>query len=173
MATDGRRERGLKQRIHLLRRVEEDDHHVFHVCGETGREYAVVCHPVLQERPWSCNCPDHKYRSTTCKHIYFIAYRVLGCTAGVENGISSSPEALTIALTRSSTAQLEPRNRDEACPICFEEMDNAEDTNVCITCTNMCHTQCIQTWSNASRRLPACPMCRSPVVLRDGGGGRV
>jgi putative transposase len=45
--------------------------HSYHVRSQTGRGfYRVVC----KKFKWSCTCPDHKYRTLDCKHIWSIRF---------------------------------------------------------------------------------------------------
>lgn len=71
--------RALNERMYLLSRLApEDGEATFLVAGASGKLYTVrlpVCLSV-DARP-RCNCPDFIFRKRACKHIQFVALRVL------------------------------------------------------------------------------------------------
>ena len=52
--------------INILKIVTYRHGIYFHVRGESGKDYIVDCN---FQKGWICDCPDHLYRHSFCKHM--------------------------------------------------------------------------------------------------------
>lgn len=170
--------RALSQPMYLMSASKAGEDWDFLVQGSRGTSYHVhVCPDSM-----ACTCPDFKSRHETCKHIYFMAGRVLGDVAlmnQLEDGRGS--QALVAAgfsdrIERRLRARLEtpkstivpdadtsqhsdvsePGEDGSDCVVCFEALPAKAWR--CDGCRQRCmHDGCAQLWL---RRTPSCPLCR-------------
>lgn len=103
------RSRALSERMYLLSRLApEDGEATFLVAGISGKLYTVrlpVC-ASADARP-RCNCPDFIFRRRACKHIQFVALRVLKLRQRSDVTLDSLAAAYS-AVARAVEAHLAP-----------------------------------------------------------------
>jgi transposase-like protein len=51
--------------------VSRIDHATYKVLSQSGNGEYVIC---LSEDEWRCECPDHRFRGTKCKHIWAVEF---------------------------------------------------------------------------------------------------
>jgi hypothetical protein len=87
-----------------------------------------------------------------------------------------SGEEDTEAETENTTVKRKPLSEDDDCPICFDEMKEAEGLTFCqAACGSNFHAQCIQMWSTqkkSSGQPVTCPACRQPWMDEATGGSK-
>lgn len=87
------RQRAMKERMYFLSQLargEDEDEALFVVTGQTGTIYTVRL-PVVEGGRGACNCLDHIFRKRACKHILFVAHRVLKVddASGIDDRMSA------------------------------------------------------------------------------------
>lgn len=68
---NGRKERGLMIAQAKEEQVSRIDHAAYQVKSQSGHGEYHVC---LSEDEWRCECPDHRFRSVKCKHIWAVEF---------------------------------------------------------------------------------------------------
>lgn len=72
--TMDRRTRGLTENIYLVKFESDNNNLIFHVLGSSKYVYNIIFK--IGMKP-TCSCPDHKIRKKICKHIFFVAEKVM------------------------------------------------------------------------------------------------
>lgn len=134
---DERIRKALSQPIFLItiKKINSNEF-IFLVEGTKGNEYIIN----KNNDVYKCSCPDFKNRRQSCKHIYFIIYKVLVST--------------------ENTDVIKKSNED--CCICFDSMKD-KILIECKTCKNLFHKICINQWLRNSNR-GNCPLCRNLIT---------
>jgi hypothetical protein len=139
-----------------------------------------------------CDCPD-SFRNIFCKHICFVIYIIgkinneeLFTTkfltpkerntilSRLENNCSLDPDIVSeyfinkyknrIEKSKEETLiELNIRNLNDDCPICYIILDNKDNIYSCQTCNNGVHKECMNMWLKHKK---TCIFCRS-IVLED------
>ena len=144
----------------------------FVVLGSGGTFYVVQFGPVP-----SCDCPDHRIRGTSCKHLYFVKLRVLRMPPRhwlvYQTGYKDwELRYFALHLTTSGirapkpvldafhgTAAAAPPDPTAECPICYEPL-GSEPTATCTTsCRTVYHASCVaqqRTYGDTQ-----CALCRA------------
>lgn len=149
-----------------------------HVMGASGSDYIVSL--VSNDHTISCTCPDHQRRKRHCKHIYFVLLRYLRMQAhdiGEDNITKDTIRNITsrifeIAITNTQTnrplwipekeKEVEPRDIDDECPICFEDMtDNDKFVRCRYSCGRRVHAVCYDMWQKHNKA--TCVYCRADM----------
>jgi hypothetical protein len=185
----------MQQSLGLMGETHTEHSIDFSVLGSTKNTYTVVFNQTLGkdekesdvkekdaekvaiadeklDSNWGCTCPDFQQRGATCKHIYFVANRVLKLK---ENDITVAKilVAFEAAFKRGNDGVVKASERraflGESCCICFEDM-----TATCVLwwcqlqCGNSCHSSCIQRYiqhsADSLNKKPSCPHCRSEIT---------
>lgn len=193
-----RKERGLTQRIYLVKLDIEDKCLTFHVLGTSRHVYKVVCAESLAPK---CSCPDHRMRKGTCKHIFFVCEKVLQIAPDewsktnqidkiVENVVNRLPNLQVFAddyytkkyhehITGEKIVSVseEPTDffiRNDECSVCLCEIQTkaSKDVMVCSTCKNGIHSLCWDKWSQVNGN-NKCVYCRTIVENKKDGFAEV
>jgi len=163
-----RLERAKSQRLYLVQQSEipesaQDGRTVdFTVLGSTGNLYTVTLGLVP-----SCNCPDHQKRQDLCKHMLFVALKVIGLdisdplsyqkayiTSELDElfqklrtrrvgGTVLANERVRAAVAGGTSPPEESTKRrtleagDSDCPICFDDLSSCPETQL-----TFCRTSC-------------------------------
>lgn len=174
--------RALSQPMFLMSALRAGDDWDLLVQGSRGTNYHVHMSP----ESVGCTCPDFMQRHERCKHVFFVAGRVLGDTAlmnqledGCEPaelfaaGFSSRLERrLRERLGASETQTATPASEsgagasddaeergDTDCVVCFEPLQRSAWQ--CHGCKRTCmHGDCASRWF---RQSSSCPLCRAPA----------
>ena len=152
-----------------------------HVMGASGTDYIVSL--VSDDNTISCTCPDHQRRHQHCKHIYFVLLRYLRMNANTiaEDAITKETirnivsRIFEIAITKTQTnstlwvpesqKEVEPRDIDDECPICFEDMIDGDDFVRCkYSCGRRVHAQCYKMWQR-HHATDTCVYCRADISI--------
>lgn len=173
---ENRISRALTQRLYLIKNtVINKNQHNFIVMGSTGNAYTVS----IKQVP-TCSCPDNKIRHQSCKHIYFVLMRVLKHTninnkkftdddlEKLFNNLDISKEVTVDdsivkeydeKLQESNNETTKPKDKDDVCPICFDELDDGGDLDYCkYSCGKYVHVECFKMWT--SKNAATCVFCR-------------
>lgn len=68
---DLRESRGLEIAKAKESQVSRIDHATYKVLSQSGNGEYTIC---LSEDEWRCECPDHRFRSVKCKHIWAVEF---------------------------------------------------------------------------------------------------
>lgn len=142
---------------------------VFIVCGSTQHLYEVVI--TAEDGAITCTCPDHIYRRTTCKHMYYALDRLGNWDQAEklyegyrEGSIAMAPEELQKQYEKLIADPVQQKEVNGDCPICAESMLDGD----LLYCKSMCgqsvHRKCWEKWSEYKKRcgnVPTCVYCRS------------
>lgn len=158
---DARKERAkTDSRLYFIQYLQPSN--TFDVLGTTGKIYHVRFQ--TKTNKWKCSCPDHSIRGATCKHIYFVIYKVLHLldqdeiTSDTIESIMCSTAITGDPVTTATTTT----DQDQECAICFDLL-YSEKTSKCLTCKKDIHQNCILKWrmiQNKSGLIASCPLCR-------------
>ncbi len=169
--------KSLSEKIYLLSANQiSTSEWGFKVRGQSKNIYEQF----LTKDKFSCSCPDHKTKSTFCKHLLFLVARVaiqMEIASSLSNDKTlwmSNPNYFN-ACSKSWINRLKSRISDKKpkpvdltaigndCPVCFEEMKEGESLVKCITtCKNHFHKECINLWISSGHN--NCPLCRAAWV---------
>lgn len=155
-----------------------------HVMGSSGSDYIVSL--VSDNNTISCTCPDQQRRKQHCKHIYFVLIRYLrmreqdideeNITKDTIRNIVSRVFEIAIANTQTNRPlwvsntndevdevdEVEPRDIDDECPICYEDMIQGDDFIRCqYSCGRRVHAQCYEMWQRHNTHTNTCVYCRA------------
>ena len=166
-----RLKKSLSEKIYLLSANQiSDQQWSFKVRGQSKNIYEQTLTPTS----FVCSCPDHKTRSTFCKHLLFLVARVaiqMELASKIQQSKANWKESAFNACVTSWLNRLKNRISKEKvlekvegdCPICFEEMKEGEEFTKCsLTCKNTFHKECIKLWLESDHN--TCPLCRSEWV---------
>src|SRR5688572_19661339 len=174
-------ERALSQRLFVL--AKENDNKWI-VKGSQKNIY-----DVLYDKNFICSCPAFEQRHKSCKHIYFIFYRVLKLpqhrridTNEIENALRKislnndflAPQDLQIKyaemISKLNHQVLRKEWKGQDCPICYEPMQEKEES-VISYCTVQCgksfHTSCFQEWIQHTPNKQTCVYCRANIPIKN------
>jgi hypothetical protein len=186
---DARKERAKNDsRLYFIQFNANTSPIQFDVLGTTGKIYHIKFKS-SSSKQWSCSCPDHTIRGATCKHIYFVIFKVLHLTENdditadlietIMNSAAASASAATASTTAaanasaaSTTAAITNQDPSAECPICFYPLYD-EKVISCSTCRNDLHHSCILKWRNAQSKSKSsssslstsCPLCRGNILV--------
>lgn len=143
------------------------------------REKYKVC--LNSDRTLTCNCKDFTFRcranNIVCKHIVFIVckvgdiydpvyfetkklregdFHVLVSTLSSRNCWENSEWALKSVNGKFKKSKKE-LNKDDSCPICYDELGNELALLNCPDCNNYVHEECVRVWMQYKKR---CVYCR-------------
>lgn len=159
-----RKQRGLSERIFLLKAKLYDNKWELSVKGSSKRIYKIT----LSNDVCKCGCMDFTIRHKVCKHLYFILGRIIN--NNISNSVKNIDDILVMYNDLSDNLKLKLSNhvvttennikydKNETCCICFEEFGDENVIQCEAQCKNIFHRDCINLWlSNNS----SCPLCRS------------
>ena len=133
----------------------------YKVLGNRG-----VCYDVTFEcdKYTKCKCIDQCKSKSYCKHIYLIYVKIFniipsGDSLLVTQEIFNDLTECHSAFTNRAPVDVELRNEDDDCSICFEPIQQT-GAYCCRLCKNGFHTECIHQMLKFSNR---CPLCRSDI----------
>ncbi len=186
-------ERALNQRMYLLK----NEHDTFFRVAGTTRDYNVILKQHIidltgddekkdeekKEAPNDlkmsarCTCPDFTSRHRTCKHIYFVLYRVLyRISDRLLKKLNYGDFEEPTRKKKAKKTRLEVE--DTYCCICYEDFEKGEidklieidpeqsnttsDLDYCEHCNHVFHTSCLNIWINRSNH-KNCPLCRKSL----------
>jgi hypothetical protein len=165
-----RRNSGLTQRIYLVKLRIEGDCHTFDVLGTSSKVYEVTLTP----KTITCTCPDHVYRKSFCKHMYFLSERVFSLEL---MQLRFSNMALFKKRMLQKLNHLHSENdkvqddvpsfhRNETCVVCFDDFIVSDVLQTCSVCENSLHDECWKRFCESGRS-KNCVYCRTPVPSKD------
>lgn len=165
--------RALTQRLFLIKSTFVNKHHYdFIILGSTGNAYTVS---IKMPAP-SCTCPDNKLRHRTCKHIYFVLIKVLKhthidnkindnnldqlfCNMNINDDVVADESIVKAFDEKIKKIVIEPKGKDDICPICFEDIDDGTEIDYCKhKCGRYIHVECFKMWT--SKNAATCVFCR-------------
>lgn len=167
-----RRQRAFNEPIYLIdmEPVIKDDERIFNILGKTGNKYIITIGSKS-----TCTCFDHRTRNITCKHIYFVIYRICKSTYLLENNLTienrknifaNIPSFIDSRLLASSNVKkiIEKISQriDDCCPICLNDLknENIKLLNYCqFGCGKSYHKKCFEI-CNKSKFTENCAFCR-------------
>jgi hypothetical protein len=159
----------LSRRRHGSAEVPEES---IDMAGSTGNIYSVT----ISLQP-TCSCPDMSGSGGQCKHIIYVLKRVLRVegqlsyqaaflSSELREIFANAPVAAQGASTEAETVVAGAGRRpiEGDCPICFCEMEEAEETVWCkAACGNSLHASCFQQWAaSKGGSTTTCVYCRAP-----------
>jgi hypothetical protein len=160
--------KALSEKIYLLSAVQNDTNWVFTVRGQTNNIYEQT----LTSSTFSCSCPDHQSKQTSCKHLLFLVARVAcqmelastWCQRPKTTWNTSVYEACAASwknrLSHLVSETIVSAKKEGSCSICFEDMNPTDTLVECkSTCHNWFHEDCMTKW--LSHDHTTCPLCRS------------
>ena len=150
-----RLKRSAKQNIKLISIDEGILGPFYTVYGSTGTMYKIQCHPSMN---WTCI--DFKKNQRYCKHIYFIFLNVYKTIPKLDKDYNLE-ELKELHSNFLKTPDVEVRDSEEPCSICFEELVNCF---VCNVCKHGFHKKCIDEMIRFSKK-SNCPLCRSDLTV--------
>jgi hypothetical protein len=167
--SESRMKRALEQPMYLLNaEYSPKDKWYFVVQGYSGSNYDVT----IDANKMECTCSDFKLREKLCKHLYFIIARVANdkCSlmhinehTNIYKINSNFTQTLKDRLINCNEHKNNEHNDEcnDDCVICFDIMNNIQQTIKCGVCKNNFHTQCLNRWLVNK---PSCPLCRSSLI---------
>ena len=174
-----RKVKSLTDKLYLIDR-KTDRNYV--IMGSTGNVYEVNFVSMSDgKNSVKCTCPDNKYRSKRCKHIYFVLLRIVNVT-NVDSYYYMDDQIMNIRdITKDNVLVSEDikkkyenslvqnvRGLDDICPICFEDMTTDDDYVHCVSgCKRCVHRMCFSMWERANG--PKCVFCRAVMGGNNGG----
>ena len=152
-------ERILLIRFQLLYSITYRDGIEFIMLGSSNKIYNVEIWRDL-DLHCSCNCPDYKFRGTTCKHIYWIGTKFFNTMDPINWSLLDYNFIIDIHRINKNTAGHIGRN--ENCPICLEKINYQAESTICCTyqCYNSVHTICWGRYNDISGSTK-CVFCRA------------
>lgn len=165
MSDSARISRALSQPLYLMSaRIHREYLLELMVMGNSGTAYKIC----FQNTHFSCSCPDNETRYVTCKHMYFVLYRVLRLS---RDEPIPDPKELEWFLRKfitdeyvgnksvSTEIQGEDARIPDECPICFEELHGSGPLVYCrAECLQSLHQECYAQACKYGKR--ECPYCR-------------
>jgi len=152
-------ERILLIRFQLLYSITYRDGIEFTMLGSSNKIYNVK---ILRDSDLhcSCNCPDYKFRGTTCKHIYWIGTKFFNTMDPINWSLSDYNFIIdTYRINKNTAGHI---GRNENCPICLEKINYQTESTICCIyqCYNSVHTICWGGYNDISGSTK-CVFCRT------------
>jgi len=147
----------------------EKNNFSFEIIGSRNKKYSVT----FSGESITCDCPDHSFKKSVCKHMFFIIdlskntqLFQLSSLSDIQDKVSDLFDSITDVINSSekkvqSTIVI---NRDDHCSICHSEFEESDHLEKCGTCQHVIHIDCLRSWWNMSvilNKEGKCPYCRS------------
>jgi hypothetical protein len=155
-------ERILLIKLDLLYSINYIDGIEFTILGSSNKIYNVEIWRD-SDLHYSCNCPDYKFRETTCKHIYWIGTKFFNTMDPVKWDLLDYNFIINNYLINQNIENYNIHiGRNEDCPVCLEKIDYQTESTICCIheCYNSVHTICWGRYNDISGSTQ-CIFCRA------------